>query len=311
MKRIISLLILFAAVWSAVFAQGMQDESGAAAQKMQKSPVQMEIGSTLQIGGWQDKEFNTEWQEKEWDFSSFIGARGKYTLTFTYTKGAHMLCMKDAVLFADGVPVCEIPDERTAGYNPRSFSFDFCLVSKPESFVLQAFVRTDGGNNSNGTITLSYIDDEMIVDGVFYISARKKATNYKQYAERRDFSYVAFPDEFKEIGYSSFSGTSLKKVVVPGTVSLIDGWAFAHCPDLEEVIIEEGVQEIREGVFYDCPALVSVTLPASVVSIPKANALFGENKETRVFHCPEGSVGFEKAVQNGFQTVCTSENESE
>ena len=74
MKRKISLLILFAVVYCSVFAQGAQE-----------SPVQMEIGSTVQIGSWQDKEFDTEWQEKEWDFSSFIGARGKYTLTFTYT----------------------------------------------------------------------------------------------------------------------------------------------------------------------------------------------------------------------------------
>lgn len=296
MKRKISLLILFAVVYCSVFAQVAQE-----------SPVQMEIGSTVQIGSWQDKEFDTEWQGKEWDFSSFLGARGRYTLTFAYTKGSHMLCMKDAVILADGVPVCEISDERTAGYNPRFFSFDFCVVSVPENLTLKAQVRTDGGNNSYGEITLAYISDEMIVDDVFYMSESKKSATYKQYADVTGFSYVDFPARFEEIGYSSFSGTSLKKVIVPGTVKLIDGWAFAHCPDLEEVVIEEGVQEIREGAFYDCPALVSVTLPASVVSIPKANALFGENKETRVFYCPEGSLSFEKAVQNGFQTVDTSE----
>jgi hypothetical protein len=292
LKRKISLLILFAVVYCSVFAQGAQE-----------SPVQIEIGSTVQIGSWQDKDFTTEWQEKEWDFSSFFWARGKYTLTFTYTKGSHMLCMKDAVILADGVPVCEIADERTAGYNPRSFSFDFCVISRPESLVFKAQVRTDGGDNSYGTISLAYLSDEMIVDGVFYMSPSKKSATYKQYADVTDFFYIDFPAGFEEIGYSSFSGTSLKKVVVPGTVKLIDGWAFAHCQDLEEVIIEDGVQEIREGAFYDCPALVSVTLPASVVSIPKANALFGENKETRVFYCPEGSVSFEEAVQNGFQTV--------
>ena len=257
-----------------------------------------------QIGSWQDKEFTTTWQQKEWDFSSFAEARGKYTISFAYTKGAHKLCMKDVVVLADGKPVFASPDEVSAGYSPRSFSFEFCLVTKPESLILQGSVRTDGGRNSYGTITLSF-EDEMVVDGVFYMSSSKKTATYKQYADVTDFSYIDFPDGFEEICYSSFSGTSLKKVVIPGTVKLIDGWAFAHCQDLEEVIIEDGVEEIREGAFYDCPALVSVTLPASVVSIPKANALFGENKETRVFYCPEGSVAYEKAVQNGFQAVDT------
>ena len=261
-----------------------------------------------QVGSWQNKEFTTSWKKKEWDFSSHIYARGRYSITFTYTKGAHMLCMKDVVVLADGKPVLELPDEMTAGYRPRSFTIDFCLVAKPETLVLQGFVRTDGGNNSYGTITLAY-EEEMVSDGVLYMAEKTEqpellvATKYKQYSERRDFSYVEFPEGITEIGYSSFSGTALKKVVIPGTVRLIDGWAFANCYELEEVIIEEGVEEIREGAFYDCPSLVSVTLPASVVSIPKANALFGENKETRVFHCPEGSVAYEKAVQNGFQTV--------
>ena len=286
MKKVTLLLVLLTSLFSIIFAQE-------------------------QIGSWQDKDFTTEWQEKEWDFSSFFGARGKYTITFTYTKGAHMLQMKDAVILTDDVPVFESPDEVSAGYNPRSFSFEFCLISKPEKLILQGNTRTDGGRNSYGNITLSF-EDEMVANGVLYISEKSVqtenpeqslATKYKQYSERQDFSYIEFPEGITEIGYSSFSGTSLKKVVVPGTVKLIDGWAFAHCQDLEEVIIEDGVEEIREGAFYDCPALVSVTLPASVVSIPKANALFGENKETRVFYCPEGSLAYEKAVQNGFQAV--------
>lgn len=256
-----------------------------------------------QIGSWQDKDFTTSWQQRDWDFSAYISARGKYTISFTYLKGAHMLCMKDIVVLADGQPVCEITDELIAGYSPRTFSVDFTLKSNPESLVLKALVRTDGGSNSYGKITLSVYDDEIVADGVLYISKSSEATEYKQYADRADFSYVEFPEGITEIGYSSFSGTSLKKVVIPGTVRLINGWAFAHCYELEEVIIEDGVEEIREGAFYDCPSLVSVTLPASVVSIPKDNALFGENKETRVFHCPEGSVAYEKAVRNEFQAV--------
>lgn len=256
-----------------------------------------------QIGSWQNKEFSTSWRQKEWDFSSYIHARGRYSITFTYTKGAHMLCMKDVVVLADGKPVLELPDEMTAGYNPRSFSIDFILVTKPETLVLKGLVRTDGGSNSYGNISLAAYYDEIVADDVLYISESSEAIKYKQYADRTDFSYVEFPEGITEIGYSSFSGTALKKVVIPGTVRLIDGWAFAHCYELEEVIIEDGVEEIREGAFYDCPSLVSVTLPASVVSIPKDNALFGENKETRVFHCPEGSVAYEKAVRNGFKAV--------
>ena len=80
-----------------------------------------------QIGSWQDKEFTTTWQQKEWDFSSFADARGKYSISFAYTKGAHKLCMKDVVVLADGKPVFASSDEVSAGYSARSFSFEFCL----------------------------------------------------------------------------------------------------------------------------------------------------------------------------------------
>lgn len=215
-----------------------------------------------------------------------------------------MLCMKDAVFLADGEAVCEVAEERTAGAKPRSFSFDFCLLDKPESLVLKAAVRTDGGRNSYGDISLVY-ENEMIVEGKLYMPDLLEKTSYKQYADRRDFSEVIFPDGIREIGFSSFSGTSLKRLVVPGSVKLIDAWAFSHCPDLEEVIIEEGVEELREAAFYDCPSLVSVTLPSSLVTIPKDNALFNENKESRVFYCPEGSFCYEKAKGKGFRTIGT------
>ncbi len=125
---------------------------------------------TVQIGSWKTDEFTKTYTEKTWDFSQNISAvitkSGTYNIVFTFTGGGHKLCLKEAVIKADGKEVLAVAGERSAGYNPQSISYTFELGAVPNKLTLTAKARTDGGTNSNGRIELTVSD---IVGGILTI----------------------------------------------------------------------------------------------------------------------------------------------
>lgn len=67
------------------------------------------------------------------------------------------------------------------------------------------------------------------------------------------------------IGYNCFS--DVKRVVCPDTLEFIDSEAFAHCRELEELSLNEGLQEIGDNAFMYCSSLEYVRIPSTVVVI--------------------------------------------
>ncbi|MGN1432161.1 MAG: leucine-rich repeat protein [Ruminococcus sp.] len=54
------------------------------------------------------------------------------------------------------------------------------------------------------------------------------------------------------------------KVVIPGSVKVIREFALSFNEDIDEVVIEEGVETIEPDAFFGCEDLVKVTVPKSV-----------------------------------------------
>ena len=70
-----------------------------------------------------------------------------------------------------------------------------------------------------------------------------------------------------KIGESAFGGcSSLKSVIIPESVKVIYEHAFSGCSNLTEVRL--GNYEMEGWVFYDCPALKSITFHESCTKIP-------------------------------------------
>ena len=57
-----------------------------------------------------------------------------------------------------------------------------------------------------------------------------------------------------------FRGTSLKSIVLPRTVTLINNNAFYGCSSLREIAIPESLTKINGGAFYGCSSLREVVL---------------------------------------------------
>ena len=54
------------------------------------------------------------------------------------------------------------------------------------------------------------------------------------------------------------------KIIIPGSVKVIKGYAMSFNDDINEVVIEEGVEKIEPYAFFGCEELKSVTVPKSV-----------------------------------------------
>lgn len=66
----------------------------------------------------------------------------------------------------------------------------------------------------------------------------------------------------------AFSGNKqLITVVIPKTIEIIKGAAFANCSNLKSVKLHYGLKEIRGFVFENCYSLTSIEIPSSVVNI--------------------------------------------
>lgn len=115
---------------------------------------------------------------------------------------------------------------------------------------------------------------------------------------------IVIPEGVTSIGYDAFCESGLRSVTIPASVTYIDSYAFGYCYSLTEVyiadmaawcrinfvegvanplnygaflyldgqpvtdlMIPEGITEIRPYAFYNCDSITSVTLPESVEAI--------------------------------------------
>lgn len=72
--------------------------------------------------------------------------------------------------------------------------------------------------------------------------------------------------EITSMGIYNYSGNDdlYIKVVIPGSVKVIREFALSFNEDIDEVVIEDGVETIEPDAFFGCDELKSVTVPKSV-----------------------------------------------
>ncbi|MBR5178643.1 MAG: leucine-rich repeat protein [Lachnospiraceae bacterium] len=78
---------------------------------------------------------------------------------------------------------------------------------------------------------------------------------------------IALPDTVKYIGYSAFSYTGLKEIVIPDGVERIEANTFSYCTELERVYLPESVTFIGDYAFGNCVNLKEINIPDSVTEI--------------------------------------------
>ncbi len=85
---------------------------------------------------------------------------------------------------------------------------------------------------------------------------------------------VAVPDTVKRIASHAFISSKIKSVTIPESVYSIDGYAFADCTGLENLIYSEGLVTIGDGAFRGCKSLTEFKAPSTLSYIGQ-NAFHG------------------------------------
>ena len=70
-----------------------------------------------------------------------------------------------------------------------------------------------------------------------------------------------------EIGEGAFYHAYIEGARLPDTLKIIGKRAFKNCPNLQRLVIPEGVTEIRDSAFENCKKLKEVRLPSTLKSI--------------------------------------------
>ncbi|MDE5887675.1 MAG: leucine-rich repeat domain-containing protein [Muribaculaceae bacterium] len=80
-----------------------------------------------------------------------------------------------------------------------------------------------------------------------------------------------------EIGFASFTGSSIESIVIPESVTIIGERAFNECTLLSSVSLPDNIVSIEMGTFYGCKELSSINMPESLDRI-RGVAFYGCEK---------------------------------
>lgn len=75
---------------------------------------------------------------------------------------------------------------------------------------------------------------------------------------------VKLPSTLKTIGSGAFSGSGLKTIVVPDSVTTLGNYVFEKCPSLYFAEIGDGISVLNGDMFRECPSLRGVKLGRNV-----------------------------------------------
>lgn len=78
---------------------------------------------------------------------------------------------------------------------------------------------------------------------------------------------VKVGNQVKVIGPRAFAQKSMRRVILPAGLEVIDDSAFAHCENLEDIYFPEKLLEIKAWAFLGCSLLKTVCLPKKVKSV--------------------------------------------
>ena len=91
---------------------------------------------------------------------------------------------------------------------------------------------------------------------------------------------IKLPNDVTFIPSNFCSNTTVRKMIIPSSVTSIGQYAFSYCTSLTSIVIPDSVTSIGNSAFYYCSSLSSVTIPNSVTSIVRGAFLttpFGNN----------------------------------
>lgn len=164
-------------------------------------------------------------------------------------------------------------------------------------------VRVDGITINKYLGTGTDVEIPSQIEGIYVTHIGNSA-----FWENKTIQTVHIPDSVKRIDdgssdtefYNGYCGafkdcTSLKAVVIPGSVEIIGRQAFSGCTSLTEVVLNDGLQVINNEAFSGCSVLVSLELPSTLTAFGQ-NAI--EGTSIKYLYLPQSLTAFHYFVND-------------
>ncbi len=179
-----------------------------------------------------------------------------------------------------------------------AFSFAGCGCNKSKNNNGE-----NDGQKQNGYVMPTTQPDLKDDNFGFYIINSSELMLTRYYGSDNE---VTIPSTFRDytvttIGHSVFHTAKVEKITVPDTITEIQDYAFASNTRLKEVKLSENLRVLGTNVFFSCPNLETVELPASIekidaytfcgagiksISFPESKT-FTALSQYMFFQCPE------------------------
>lgn len=150
-------------------------------------------------------------------------------------------------------------------------------TSLSETFILQIIISTKDGKEMTGSHFVKYTAGTIASSVADLTDNNITHLAWKGSITAEDFEYIRTNLKLLEIADLSmaetteiprtafYEATSLRKVWLPSTVTIIREWAFGST-GLEDIDLAN-VQEFENSVFMNCKNLKSIDIPASVTTL--------------------------------------------
>jgi hexosaminidase len=117
------------------------------------------IGEVEPLASWTPAQMSETPVTLQWDATKLVTKPGTYHVDFEYTGGACRLDISSVTLQADGAEVAhDVHDGSTGGSDKHNhYQFNVPEVKPGAKYTLLARVRSDGGTDSNGSVTMYFV----------------------------------------------------------------------------------------------------------------------------------------------------------
>ncbi|MBR5166780.1 MAG: leucine-rich repeat domain-containing protein [Salinivirgaceae bacterium] len=106
---------------------------------------------------------------------------------------------------------------------------------------------------------------QTITDSVLYINEGTTEIAYKAYYGRTDFNKVVIPSSVTVINGLAFHNcTKLKEIEIPASVDSIGNAVFQNDSSLTKVTLHEGLTNLSYRLFKSCVSLTEITIPSTI-----------------------------------------------
>ena len=119
----------------------------------------------------------------------------------------------------------------------------------------------------------------------------------------KKLSVINLPVSLTSIGASAFSGSSIKKAIIPDNVTTVGGDAFAYCSSLNTVYIGKSVTSMDQGVFYSSDVKEAYVAPLTPPTLNGVSDYLFSGKNRTIHVYAEALEAYQAANWERFGTL--------